>query len=185
MLSVPDTKGRYYLMPMLDAWTNVFASPGKRTTGTKAGQFAIAGPGWKGTLPGGVNELSRRPTWCGSSAARRPTAGGLRGRARDPGRYKLVPLSAFGKPYTPPEGRSIRVDMKTAPVEQVEGDERGDVLQPAGRAHEDEPAACRRRADPREAAKIGIVPGEKFDRVKARPRRRKGPSSRAQAAWRS
>src|SRR4029077_11817561 len=51
VLSVPDTHGRYYLMPMLDAWTNVFASPGQRTTGTKAGNFAITGPGWTGTLP--------------------------------------------------------------------------------------------------------------------------------------
>ena len=61
VLSVPDTHGRYYLMPMLDAWTNVFASPGKRTTGTKAGNFAITGPDWKGTLPAGVKEL-KSPT---------------------------------------------------------------------------------------------------------------------------
>ena len=61
MLSVPDTKGRYYLMPMIDAWTNIFASPGKRTTGTKAGHFAITGPGWTGTLPAGVQEL-KSPT---------------------------------------------------------------------------------------------------------------------------
>lgn len=45
LLSLSDTKGRYYLMPMLDVWTNVFASPGSRTTGTKAGHFAITGPG--------------------------------------------------------------------------------------------------------------------------------------------
>ncbi len=45
VLHVPNTNGRYYLMPMLDAWTNVFASPGKRTTGTGEGNFAIVGPG--------------------------------------------------------------------------------------------------------------------------------------------
>jgi len=61
VLSVPDTKGRYYLMPMIDAWTNIFASPGKRTTGTKPGHFAISGPGWSGALPGGVTEL-KSPT---------------------------------------------------------------------------------------------------------------------------
>src|SRR6266511_2685509 len=61
VLSVPDTRDRYYMMPMVDAWTNVFQSPGKRTTGTKKGDFAIIGPKWKGELPKDVEEI-RSPT---------------------------------------------------------------------------------------------------------------------------
>jgi len=44
LLTVPDTHGRYYLIEFLDAWTNVFASVGKRTTGTTAQKFIIVGP---------------------------------------------------------------------------------------------------------------------------------------------
>src|SRR5271157_4436184 len=39
VLSVPDTHDRYYAMSIMDMWTNVFASVGKRTTGTKSGSF--------------------------------------------------------------------------------------------------------------------------------------------------
>ena len=57
VLSVPDTNGRYYLLPMLDAWTNVFATPGARTTGTQAKTFVVTGPDWTGKLPAGMQEF--------------------------------------------------------------------------------------------------------------------------------
>ena len=61
VLSLPDAQGRYYLMPLLDGWTDVFQVPGKRTTGTGPQKYAITGPGWKGTLPADVTEY-KSPT---------------------------------------------------------------------------------------------------------------------------
>ena len=43
VLTVPDTEGRYYVMPFMDAWTNVFAMVGKRTTGTGPGDYLLVG----------------------------------------------------------------------------------------------------------------------------------------------
>jgi len=57
VLSVPDTHDRYYVMPFMDAWTNVFASVGKRTHGAKDGEYMLAGPGWQGEVPEGVTKI--------------------------------------------------------------------------------------------------------------------------------
>ena len=51
ILKVPDTTGFYYVLQIMDAWTNTFSAPGTRTTGSSPQEFAIVGPDWKGHLP--------------------------------------------------------------------------------------------------------------------------------------
>ena len=58
IVSLPDTGGRFYLMPMLDTWTDVFASPGWRTTGTQAANFLLTPPGWSGAVPEGLTRIN-------------------------------------------------------------------------------------------------------------------------------
>ncbi len=57
LLELPDTGGRSYLMPLMDAWTNVFASLAPHTVGDGGGTFAIVGPGWTGSLPPQVRRI--------------------------------------------------------------------------------------------------------------------------------
>lgn len=51
VISVPDTGNRYYVLGMLDYFTNPFAHVGTRTTGNGAGSLLVSGPGWNGEPP--------------------------------------------------------------------------------------------------------------------------------------
>jgi len=57
IVSVPDMGDRYYVMPFMDAWTNVFAYVGTRTTGNGPGHYMVVGPGWQGDAPEGVEKI--------------------------------------------------------------------------------------------------------------------------------
>ena len=122
LISVPDSGGRYYLLPMLDMWTDVFESTGKRTTGTNAQLLAIAGPRWQGDLPAGA-KLIHSPTAIGWIIGRTQT----NGKADYDAVHKFqagltaTPLSQWGKSYKPPSGAiNPDWDMKTPPTDQVE-----------------------------------------------------------------
>lgn len=169
VVSVPDTGGRYYLLPMLDMWTDVFASPGSRTTGTKAGNFLIAPPGWNGSVPAGLARIDA-PTpyvW-------------IIGRTRTDGPadyaavhevqkgYRITPLSGWGKPPVPvTQTIDPGVDVKTPPKTQVDtmaGDKffayAAELLKLNPPHITDQPIVAR-------MTRIGLEPGKSFDIAKA------------------
>jgi hypothetical protein len=166
ILSVPDTGERYYLIQMLDAWTNVFAAPGSRTTGNRAGNFAIVGPHWIGRLPEGVTEI-KSPTDIVWIVGRTQTNGRNDYAAVHAiqSQYMLTPLSAWGKSYTPPANVPVDpdVDSKTPPVERIA---RMNATQFFGRLNTLMRAAPPAKADAPALARfeaIGIGPGKTFD----------------------
>ena len=166
VLHVPDTLGRYYLMPMLDAWTNVFASPGKRTSGTGEGNFAVVGPGWQGKLPDGVKEI-KAPTSMVWIIGRTQTNGKSDYEAVHAiqKQYTLTPLSSFGKPYTPPAEVPIhpKVDMKTPPVRQVEEMDVATFFGSMRSLMANNPPALADLPAFKRFEAIGFVPGKEFD----------------------
>jgi hypothetical protein len=171
VLSVPDTQGRYYMMPMLDAWTNIFASPGTRTTGNKAGKFAIAGPGWKGTLPAGLKEI-KSPTNTVWIIGRTKTDGPPDYAAVNAiqKQYTITPLSMIGKPYTPPSGAvDPAVEMKVGPVDQLAKMDGATFFRTLARLMGENPPPAADAPALATLAKIGVVPGKEFDPSKLDP----------------
>jgi hypothetical protein len=180
VVSIPDMKGRFFLFPMLDGWTNVFEDPGKRTTGTGPQKYAITGPGWSGTLPQGVTEY-KSPTGIVWVLGRIYCTG-------TPEDYKAVhalqdkvsaaPLSAYGKPYTPEPGKvDPGVDMKTAAREQVNALDAAAYFKLFAELLKTNPPAAEDVLMVAELAKIGIVPGQDFDAAKLDPAVAKGLAS--------
>jgi hypothetical protein len=121
VISVPDTQGRYYLLQMLDMWTDTFAGVGKRTTGTSAGDFVVVGPCWQGELPQGLQRINA-PTPFVWVIGRTRTDGPLDYEAvhKLQDAYKITLLSQWGKePQTITARIDPSVDMETPPVQQV------------------------------------------------------------------
>jgi hypothetical protein len=168
VVSVPDTGGRYYLLPMLDMWTDVFASPGWRTTGTKAGNFLLVPPGWNGKVPATFTRIDA-PTPYAWIIGRTKTDGPADYEAVHAIQkgYKITPLSGWGKPPVAIKAKiDPSVEIKTPPKKQVDSMAAAEYFSYAAallRLHPphstDQPIIARMK-------RIGIEPGKAFDIAK-------------------
>ena len=166
VFSIPDMGDRYYLMPMLDGWTDVFQVPGKRTTGDKPQKYAITGPGWSGTLPEGVTEY-KSPTsmvWILGRIYCTGTPADYAAVHAAQDKFSLVPLSSYGKPYTPPAGQvDPNFDMKTAVRDQVDHLDVVAYFTSLAQLMKSNPPSAEDAPMVAKMAKIGLVPGQDFD----------------------
>ncbi len=172
ILTIPDEADRFFLMPLLSGWTDVFAVPGKRTTGTKAQQYAITGPNWQGKLPDGVKEL-KSPTslvWLLGRTYCTGTPDDYQAVHALQAKYSLVPLSSHGKPYTPPRGKvDPAIDMQTPVRDQVHALSVEAYFSLLARLMKDNPPAEADAPMVKQLANLGIVPGQEFSLGKLDP----------------
>jgi hypothetical protein len=176
IVSAPDTQGRYYLLPMLDMWTDVFASPGWRTTGTQAGDFLVTPPGWRGTVPSGMARINA-PTPFVWIIGRTKTDGPQDYDAvhKVQAGYKVTPLSQLGKAALAPTVTiDPTVDMKTPPKVQVDTMPADRFFAYAAELLKVNPPHITDEPMIAQLKKIGIEPGKSFDLDKAEPAIRKG-----------
>ena len=166
VFSIPDMGDRFYIMPMLSGFNEVSFVAGSRATGAKAQEYAITGPGWSGSLPGGVMQ-AESPTalvwilgrvYCSGTPEDYAAVHELQDR------FSCVPLSAYGQPYTPPEGvvdgnfdmkKAVRKQVNDLPLEEFFG-----YLAELLRANPPKPEDAE---IVERMAEIGIVSGEDFD----------------------
>jgi hypothetical protein len=171
VVSAPDTGGRYYLLPMLDMWTNVFASPGWRTTGTQAGNFLLTPPAWSGDVPAGMTRISA-PTPIVWIIGRTKTDGPPDYDAvhKIQAGYKVTPLSQWGKAPVPPTVTiDPSVDMKTPPKVQVDTMSPEKYFAYAAELLKVIPPHITDQPMIAQLKKIGFEPGKSFDLNKADP----------------
>lgn len=178
VLHVPDAGGRYFVAEVMDAWTDVIADPTARVPGSAPKDYAIAGPGWNGTLPAGVTLVrsSTNDVWVLARTRARPGDDAAAITAIQQ-QYRIVPLSRYGDAtYQPPPGAMVDPNVDTGPPPPAR------IAAMSAQTFFTLLATSMARNPPRPAdapivarlASIGVVAGQPFDPSTL------GPGARAQ-----
>lgn len=158
VVHIPDTDDRYYLLPMLDMWTDVFACPGKRTSGTGPQDYVLVGPGYTGDLPA-EKEVIEAPTPWVWIIGRTQTNG--------PADYAAVNAVQDGLGIAPMNQSEFAIDPEqdttTEPLRLVNGMSAVDFFGYASEAMTVNPPHATDFSILARIANLGIVPGESFD----------------------
>jgi hypothetical protein len=164
VLSLPDTHNRYYLMELLDPWTNVFASLGARTTGTRQGAYAVTGPRWNGRLPEGIIRVDSpaNAVWIIGRTQTNGPQDFPAVHAIQNG-YTLIPLSCWGKPTIPGFSSYRQKPLNTNPADQVAAMDAAAFYQTMMRAMSANPPWIIDPAMKEKLAALGLAPSRNFD----------------------
>lgn len=159
ILSHPDMGDRYFSFELAGIDSDNFAYVGKRTTGGKAGSFAIVGPGWKGDLPAGVKPLPASLTPSVLIFARTLIDGPADAKTVNTlqDQYTLIPLSLWGKKDAVlPASRDVwqPFDPKTDPLAE---------WRTMNRAMTENPPEARLAKLVKLFAKVGVGPGQRVE----------------------
>ncbi|VAX17388.1 hypothetical protein MNBD_IGNAVI01-1193 [hydrothermal vent metagenome] len=163
VFTVPATE-TYYLLPLYDAYSNVFAVPGPRTTGTGAHTFLLTSPFWKGDVPEGMEQI-KAPTntvWLvGRTQVNSAEDGATVVRAFQDG-MKVDLLSKYGTDYQPPLGKVSAEKSKIVPVDDTRKLSFEDYINKMLQLMVDNPPAKADAPLIKDMESIGMKVGEKF-----------------------
>jgi hypothetical protein len=166
VFSIPDVQNRYYIISILDAWSNVFQVLEKRAPGNLAQQYALVGPTWHGKIPPGI-KIIKSPTnivwilgriYCNGQTEDYAEVSKLQAQ------LSLIPLSFYGKDYNPPKGiEDSSIDMKTPVREQVNQMDVVTYFNLLAKLMSVNPPLITDTLIVAKMAKIGITPGHEFN----------------------
>ena len=166
VLSIPDMGNRYYIIPMLDGYSEVFSVASPATTGYKAQTYAITGPGWTGTLSPNVTQVKSATgmVWVLGRIYCTGTPDDYKAVHALQDKFTVIPLSSYGKPYTPPVAQvDPNFDMKTAVRKQVDGLDVNAYFTRLAQLMKTNPPTAADAPLVARMAKIGLVPGQDYD----------------------
>lgn len=170
IVSVPDAGDNYYLLPLYDMWSEIFACPGNRTTGGGAASYALCGPGWEGTLPDGVERIDAPTPWVWI-IGRTKASPELYSHVHEfQDGMSVMPLSAWPGPAPAVSGNvDPSVDNTTPPLRQVFALDAVGFFSYAAELMKEHPPHFNDWPQLKRLERIGIVPGESFDLAAVAP----------------
>lgn len=164
VLSVPDTYGRYYQLSMQDAYTNIFSTLNKRTTGTGAANFFITGPKSTEPVPIGMQEI-KSPTnivRINNRIQINSYVDGLKVYKLQR-QFKLIPLSSWAVDYIAPKGKIDSSIPNDSPNDIVSKIPIGEFFNYVNQLMANNPPSDKDAETIKRFATIGIKPGTKFN----------------------